>query len=244
MIKLIYYRHNQNFNQSEITKQKISFNELTIVLKGQLNYVVNGQRVNVLAGDVIYIHSGSERYRELSTEADYVSFNFFSDIDLELPVLLKNGVSDVVYHIIATFDLINKYTTNLVDERFTLLLSCLLKQFKVQRIIQAEPPLVSQIKNYIKINLDKKITLVDVSEYTHYSISHCEMIFNKITGLSITAYVIKKRIEKAQLLLIEKVLTLQEVAEAVGFTDYNYFSRTFKKEMGVSPLTYRNTYFL
>jgi two-component system response regulator YesN len=68
------------------------------------------------------------------------------------------------------------------------------------------------------------------------------MVFKQETGLSITAYVIKKRIEKAKQLLIERVLTLPEVAERVGFSDYNYFSRVFKKEVGVSPINYRKSF--
>lgn len=243
MIELIYYRHNNLSPQAEMTKTKIYFNELTIVLKGELSYTVNGEKLSVLSGDVIFVKNGSIRQREKVENADYVSFNFLSEDEFDLPAILKNGTSDLVFQLINACDLIYKYTTNLLDERFTLLLSCLIKQLKVQRIIQSEPALVNQIKNYIRLNLDKKISLVDVSEQTHYSVSHCEMVFNKTTGISITNYVIKKRIEKAKSLLTERTLTLTEVADAVGFNDYNYFSRVFKKETGVSPLVYRNTYF-
>ncbi len=243
MIELIYYRHNSQEKHAELNKTKINFNELTFVLKGQLNYTINGENFSVVAGDVIFVRSGSVRYREKAENTDYVSFNFLSNDNFELPLILKGGTSDVIYQIIITFDSIYKYTNNLLDERFSLLLSCLIKQLKVQRKVLLKPALVNQIESYIKLNIDKKITLSDISKHTHYSISHCEMVFNKWSGLSITAYVIKKRIEKAKSLLTERTLTLTEVADAVGFNDYNFFSRTFKKEMGVTPLTYRNTFF-
>ena len=243
MIELIYYRHNNKLPQAEISKNKISFNELTFVLKGQLIYTINGKKTPLSSGDVIFVKSGSVRSREKVENTDYVSFNFLSSDDFDLPLILKGGMSDVIYQIIGVFDSIYKYTANLLDERFSLLLSCLIKQLKVQRKVLLKPTLVNQIENYIRLNLDKKINLNDISKHTHYSISHCEMVFNKWSGLSITAYVIKKRIEKAKSLLTERTLTLTEVADAVGFNDYNFFSRTFKKETGVTPLTYRNTYF-
>ncbi len=243
MIELIYYRHNNKLPQAEITKNKISFNELTFVLQGQLDYTINGKKTPLSSGDVIFVKSGSVRYREKVENAEYVSFNFLSDQDLDLLDVLKGGTSEVIHQIISVFDSIYKYTTNLLDERFSLLLSCLIKQLKIQRRVLLKPTLVNEIESYIRLNLDKKINLHDISEHTHYSISHCEMVFNKWSGLSITAYVIKKRIERAKSLLTERTLTLNQVAESVGFSDYNFFSRTFKKETGVSPLVYRNTYF-
>lgn len=244
MIELVYFRHNVMCSQTKLNKHTMSYNEITIVINGELNYVINGESVSVTSGDVIYVKRGSVRQREEVKQAEYISFNFFSDIDCNLPLLLKGGTNDVLYQIISTFLSIYKYTSNLKDERFSLLLSCLIKQLEVQRILQAEPPLVNEIKNFIRLNLDKKITLLDISNHTHYSVSHCEMLFHKTTGLSITAYLIKKRIEKSKLLLIERSLTLPEIADSVGFSDYNYFSRTFKKETGVSPLAYRNSYYL
>lgn len=244
MIKLVYYRHNVNIPQAEMLKHKINVNELTIVLKGEVIYTVNGKRIPLHSGDGVFIQNGSFRQRTPIKSADYVSFNFSSDFPCNLPTFINGCASDVVCEIINAFDSIHQYTSNLEDKRFSLLLECLLKQIEVQRTIELEPPLVSKIKNYVRLNLDKKISLTGVSEQLHYSVSHLEMIFKQTTSLSITAYIIKKRIEKAKQLLIEQVLTLTEVAEAVGFTDYNYFSRIFKKEVGTSPLTFRKSYTL
>jgi inorganic pyrophosphatase len=45
--------------------------------------------------------------------------------------------------------------------------------------------------------------------------------------------------EEAKKLISENILSLQQIAEAVGFEDYNYFSRTFKKTSGYSPTDYK-----
>jgi len=79
---------------------------------------------------------------------------------------------------------------------------------------------------------------------THYSIPHCEMIFKQTTGMSIARYIIKKRIDESKSLLQEGTLSLPEIADEVGFSDYNYFSRAFKKEVGITPHRYKNSYYL
>ena len=65
------------------------------------------------------------------------------------------------------------------------------------------------------------------------------MIFKQKTGLSIIEYVLKERITLAKSLLMEGSFPLTKIAEQVGFFDYNYFSRTFKKLTGYTPLAYK-----
>ena len=57
-------------------------------------------------------------------------------------------------------------------------------------------------------------------------------------GRSIISYLIGERMEAAKQLLGEGAL-LHDVAVAVGFEDYNYFARCFKKHVGYTPLQYR-----
>ncbi len=243
MINLIYYRHNLQTPPLPIPPNKISFDELTLVIKGTMHYVIDGAKILLEKGDIIYIPKGSIRHRLLGESADYVSLNFVDNSPLALPLFIKDGLTEIVHYLIRTFDSIIEYTTNLQDERFQLLLSCLIKQLEKQCEFQSELPLVLNIKNYVKVHLSSKITLSDVSKHTHYSIPHCEMVFKQTTGLSIMEYIIKKRISLAKTLLLEGVLSLPEIANTVGFNDYNYFSRVFKKEVGVSPLRYRNNFY-
>ena len=57
--------------------------------------------------------------------------------------------------------------------------------------------------------------------------------------MSIIEYVLKERIAMAKSLLMEGSLPLTKISEMVGFSDYNYFSRTFKKQTGYTPLAYK-----
>ena len=65
--------------------------------------------------------------------------------------------------------------------------------------------------------------------------------FKKIIGESLVEYITKKRITEAKSLLKNDDIKLSEVAEKVGYKDYYYFSKLFKKHVGVSPLKYKQT---
>jgi len=72
-----------------------------------------------------------------------------------------------------------------------------------------------------------------------FSPLYCEIIFKRYTGTSIIKYLIQQRIERAKALLLDGTLSLKAIAIAVGFEDYNYFSRVFKRATGTSPKQYK-----
>ena len=239
MIKLFYYRHNVKHNEPPMPLQRINFKELTVVFEGQLEYMIDGIPYCLNAGDIIYLKNENCRQRKAIICTDYISLNFISDETFDFPTVFKNGVSEIVRPILQAMDNIYQYTNNLDDERFSLLLTCLIKQLETQLKVEKEHPLVLKIKNYIKSNLSEKITLANISEYTFFSAVYCEMVFKQKTGLSIIEYTLKERITLAKTLLMEGSLPLTKISEKVGFSDYNYFSRMFKKKTGYTPLTYK-----
>ena len=95
------------------------------------------------------------------------------------------------------------------------------------------------IKTYIKNNLSKKITLADLSWKLHCSTVTLTEHFKKEFGITITEYVLKKRMEKARRLLLNSELSIREIAEDCGFVENDYFSRCFKSFHGLSPQIWR-----
>ena len=64
--------------------------------------------------------------------------------------------------------------------------------------------------------------------------------FKKEFGMTITEYILQKRMKKAaQMLSNDGDISIKEVSEACGFADIEYFSRSFKQYYGASPSTYR-----
>ena len=113
------------------------------------------------------------------------------------------------------------------------------------RAVEPEPEIVaddSRIKkiiNEINRKYTEKISLGELAEKYGLSIGHLSTLIKKETGMSFTEYITEKRMEDAKKLLLKEELSIEEVAEKVGYHDYFYFTKAFKKYAGVSPSIYR-----
>ncbi len=88
---------------------------------------------------------------------------------------------------------------------------------------------------YISANLGKEIKIADICDYAGVSRTALYDSFSREYGIGISSYIRKKRLEYAKGLLKSTNLPVSAVSERAGFSDYNYFSRIFKKEFGISP---------
>ena len=95
------------------------------------------------------------------------------------------------------------------------------------------------IKRYVKSNLTRKLTLKDIARNLHCSTVTLTEHFKDEFGITINDYITKKRMEMAEKLLLGTDKPLREIASSVGFSDVEYFSRTFKKHHGESPAAWR-----
>ncbi|MGE5613203.1 MAG: response regulator transcription factor [Bacillota bacterium] len=97
---------------------------------------------------------------------------------------------------------------------------------------------LKKAQDYIRQNYTRDISLTDVAEYVHLNPSYLCRAYRRETGRSIFKDINLLRIEKSQLLL-KKNMRIHEVAAQVGFSDPSYFTRVFKKIVGVSPTEYQ-----
>lgn len=75
-----------------------------------------------------------------------------------------------------------------------------------------------------------------------FNATYFSTLFKKETGQNFMDYLTELRISKAKELLCGEELSVQDVAEQVGYRDLKYFSRLFKKLTGVSPSDYKKLY--
>lgn len=94
---------------------------------------------------------------------------------------------------------------------------------------------------YIREHYADKITLEDMARQVHLSPTYFSRIFNQELGEPFTGYLNRVRIERSLDLLKHTQLKMTDIALTVGFSDQSYFSRTFKKIMGISPVQYRGS---
>lgn len=102
---------------------------------------------------------------------------------------------------------------------------------------------VKEAVAYINENYFEELTLSGLSEKYAVESSYFSKLFKQETGENLMLYIAGKRIEKAKDLMRREDINIAEVAFMVGYDDYTYFSKVFKKHTGVSPREYRNRLF-
>jgi len=100
--------------------------------------------------------------------------------------------------------------------------------------------IVSSAMDFIKKNYSSKLSLDFISKHCYCNSAYLSYLFKKETGISITDYINRCRVEHAKHLLDVTNLTITQISGAVGFNDPSYFSKMFKKLQGVYPTHYRN----
>lgn len=104
---------------------------------------------------------------------------------------------------------------------------------------EVSPTMLQRIIEEIRQNYTENITLTDLSKRYGISISHLSGLLKEELQLSFSEYITSKRIQKAKELLRDESLSVEAIAEQVGYNDYFYFTKVFKKNTGISPSKYR-----
>lgn len=239
-LKITYARHNCALPATDLHPFLISYYDLTLVLSGTLVYVIGGREIVLHSGDAILMPPGTLRVRLAAEEStDYVSFNFTTDYRPELPMYIEDALHSDALFLLSAFDKINGRSYLDHREENEHLLACLILVLENRVRARSLHPLVRTVMKYVHAHLGERITLEDIGRETFFSPIYCDALFKKETGRSIIDYVIEKRIDEAKRYLLEGTLPLAAIAEALGFRDYNYFSRVFKKRCGYTPSAYR-----
>ena len=91
-----------------------------------------------------------------------------------------------------------------------------------------------KIRQYIDFNYMDNISVLTISNYFGYERSYLYRIFKNHLGVGIKEYIIKTRMEHAQILL-KKGYSVGNTSLAVGYNDQTNFSKAYKKHFGESP---------
>ena len=83
------------------------------------------------------------------------------------------------------------------------------------------------------------MTIEKISKGINVSKSVLYRLFHSHFGKTLGSFLNSKRIEYARSLLLDTSMSIEEISEEAGFSSASYFSKVFKKEVGISPLKYR-----
>ncbi|GFI29539.1 MAG: response regulator transcription factor [Lachnospiraceae bacterium] len=99
-----------------------------------------------------------------------------------------------------------------------------------------------RILNYIDRNIKSGISLDQAADYANMSSYYFSRVFKKITGVNFITYVTDCKIEVAREMLADTDMPVISIAYELSYSEANYFSKAFKRKVGMTPTEYREIY--
>lgn len=210
------------------------FHQLVLPVRGVIDIEVASFKGKVRPGECVIVKSGEVHYFAAETEARFVV------ADLEnLPEQIINS-STVVFSITSPmFQYLSfieeqlKYQVNQDIERLMFeTFYCLLSD---QRVLKQCDARIRNVMEYIDVHFSEVITNEQLANVACLSPTQFKKVFKEQTTLTVTQYITKLRMEKAQALLLHTDYPVQIIGETVGYTDITAFSRRFSQYFGFPP---------
>lgn len=219
------------------------------VLDGKGYICQDGEEIEVCSGDVYILQPGKIHYYYADQEMPWTKIwlnargslihHLLSDYGLnQTAVIPQFGQKQYLYDILEAIekDPVGCYSNlTILLHEFIQALSCFygghMKEYTFAFVM----------KNYIEQNLLHTLSVSDIAASAHLSPSRAIHIFKEAFGLPPYQYYLAQRLELAQSMLLYTSLSIQEVSDRLGFSDYHHFSNFFKKACGVSPVKFRNS---
>ena len=110
---------------------------------------------------------------------------------------------------------------------------------KAQAKVWTQDKRLAKVLTHIHNNIYEEISIDDLAAMVCVTKSHFIRIFVKMIGMSPLQYINRKKIDRAELLLITDDQPIKEIAYDLGYNDHSYFIRLFKKITGITPMAYR-----
>lgn len=223
---------------------------LVLVVDGSAEYCFDGAVHKVKKGDILYLRRGMVYDSRVTDDVIYsmivVNFQFGSDAEAnKLPIPWRIAFKS------------NPRAADLMDQLLTVWKSGqLFYRMKAYSILQeifyelaihcaqrqTGPNMAKIIRSveYMEQNYAGSIHLDDLARLSNLSPSHFRKLFTEVYGVPPIEYLNHIRIEHAKYLIASRQYALGTIAERTGFNSPQYFSRTFKAIVGLSPREYNS----
>lgn len=101
---------------------------------------------------------------------------------------------------------------------------------------------ITGLTRYLQEHLSEDVSLTLLAEEFHLNPQYISQLFKNEIGVNFLAYLTNIRMEKAKKLLLSTALSITDIAERSGYSDYRVFTKVFKKSEGVTPSQYRRDF--
>lgn len=204
---------------------------------------VNGKTVDTEGGVATLIapFDFHEIKVEDSLDANYIKISFSSDVPKgnakNFSAILKNpnayGFARALFEEIANNIRNTPYAETLIE--------CAIGMFfeKGTEILPIGQKISKDAVAYINARLSENVSLEKAAKHLAVTPQYLSRVFKASLGVNFSRYLISVRLRYAERLMQSSEKTLTEICFASGFENFSHFSRSFKKQYGVSPRRYR-----
>jgi AraC family transcriptional regulator len=96
-----------------------------------------------------------------------------------------------------------------------------------------------RLSDHIEANLDRDLSLLELSQVAAVSVSHLKVLFRRTFGMPVHQYVIRRRVERARSLLLLGDAPISQIALETGFAHQSHMAHCMKKLVGATPQSIR-----
>ena len=246
---------------------KHDFIELVYIVDGVATQIVDGVDYEVSRGDMAFINYGSTHaysskegfsYFEVffspklvedgtitqENAAALLALSVFDDMrgeknggKLTLSTSESRSIEHILNEMLKESRSGGRYSATIISSYLNILLT---KMFRaVSSDTEIENDIWQSLKEYIDTNTEEKMTLSSLAARCFYNPSYFSRVFKQKFGSSPTEYIRAIRIKRAMDMLRSEEKTVEEISEAVGFSDKSSFYHAFSKISGMTPAEYR-----
>lgn len=223
----------------------INDTEVMLILKGRVYITENGKEYELLPDNIMFLEAGKEHFGTKASDEEVSFYWFHFTTDMELPFKIYDG--NVSVELKESFKrLLHTANTPLYSPVAADALGYLI--FEELMRLGRNPTaggsaLLSNIKEIVRINLQKNITVGDISDMLGYNSDYLGKFFKKSTGIGLKEYIALAKINAAKSILLTTSKTIRQTAAELGFKDENLFIKFFIYHENITPSAYRSQYY-
>ena len=230
---------NTKYNKCiEISPFAIHYYDLTFVLEGSMVYYINGIKYTVQKNDAIFLPPKTMRGREYAVvNVKYVSYNFhfIKGMECTLPLYMPSIVTEEIRNLLSVFPFPTLQNTHYDQEKCACILNAILYELINLNSYPTSNKYIQAMIQYITTHITETISLNTLCRLTNLSKEYCAYLFKTEMGETAITYINRKKMQYAKELILRNEMPLCDIAEFLGYSNYNYFSRTFKKFYSYPP---------
>ena len=237
------YRHNDRF---------FPFSSLTYMNEGEFFCEYEGMTFVAKKGETMYVPETllHNVYTLEPANASWghicaTSYKYDLMKNSRKPVVIKGKSSDVIKTNLDALASIKYDSVCSLYQRDNYIsrIFCELFKYTESQSTKENPSWCIKLQGYITENVKEKFNLDDIAKMMFISKSSLCHKFKEATGISLMDYILQEKI-KASFFMLADGLKNRQIAEQLNLSDEYYFSKLFKKTVGISPKEYKNTYIL